>query len=130
MKEEKISKPVREDAFTVTGKVVESDKNGDLHLEHIKIKDIKRVWEPLDWDFIENTVGHCNRFEIIMCTTQCKTNEDAIKAILKYRKAQKESNSYIASLNKENHETKYLRTHYNDLEDDNFERQEIRCLNG
>lgn len=117
--------------FTINGKIAE-DCNGNIILHNIKKEDIKRnpSWPELDWTEIEKNVGRCSRYEYLMCEGQCKTNEMAIKSIKNYRLSDDALSDIIASEIKEKRRNHYIRTHYNDIEDDNEERQEIRCLNG
>lgn len=128
---EKELKEMDENKFRVNGKLAE-DTYGNVIIHNIKNEDIKRnpEWPPLDWDIIEKECGHCNRFEYIMCEMQCSSNELAIKGIKNCRKHQSEYNDILIDDNRTKRRNKYIRTHYNDLEDDVFERQEIRCLNG
>ena len=117
--------------FTINGKLAE-DRNGNIFLHNIKKEDVKRnpEWPDLDWTEIDKAVNYHTYFEYLMCKGQCKTNEMAIKAILNYRKSSSELSDILIEASLEEKRNKYIRTHYNDLEDDNEERQEIRCLNG
>ena len=114
--------------LTIDGVVVE-DKDGNLNARAVKVKRNPK-WKKLDWDYIEEAVGHVSRFEYVMCENQCKDEDISIKAILKSRKADEDLEEYLAWHNRTTKRERYIRSHYNDLEDDNYERQEKRVLNG
>lgn len=114
--------------FVVDGVVCE-DIEGNVILSRIKPTRNPK-WQPLDWKYIESICGHCNRFEFVMCERQAKDNDTAIKAVFNYRKANDDLIIYLAWVERENRKEKFIRTHLNDLEDDNYERQEVRMNNG
>lgn len=115
--------------FVIDGKCAEYEITGELNLHNIPHKRNPK-WQPLDWKYIETICGHCSRFEYLMCENQCKDNDMAIKAIFRSRKANDDLSIYLSWVEREHGKEKYIRTHYNDLEDDNYERQEVRMLNG
>ena len=115
--------------FVINGKCCEFELTGELNLHNIPINR-NQNWQPLDWEYIKTICGHCSAFEYKMCENQARTNDVAIRAIFNSRKANDDLSIYLSWFNREQGKEKYIRTHYNDLEDDNFERQEIRCLNG
>lgn len=125
-----------EEKFLFNGKELHCNQSGELDLRKITDEDIKRNpdWPFLNWNIIDAEVGGHSKYEYIMCETQCKTDSHAIKSIKNYRKINSDINVTIFSLEleeeKNRRRNRYLRTHYNDLEDDNYERHEIRCLNG
>lgn len=114
--------------FRVDG-VVAEDNNGNLNVRVVKVKRNPQ-WEQLDWNYIHSVVGLVNRFEYVMCENQCKNNDISIRAILKSRKATDDLNEYMSWYRTTTARERYIRSHYNDDEEDNYERQEQRCLNG
>lgn len=114
--------------FMIDG-IIAEDRDGNINMRVIKVKRNSK-WQKLDWDYIGEVVGFVSRFEYVMCENQCKDNDIAIRAILNSRKAEDDLSIYLSWYQREKGKEKYIRSHYNDLEDDNYERQEKRCLNG
>lgn len=115
--------------FVIDGQCAEHIRTGELNLRKVPIKRNPK-WQPLDWNYIDTICEGHNWFEYVMCENQARTNDIAIRAIFNSRKASDDLAIYLSWVQREQGKEKYIRTHYNDLEEDNFERQEIRCLNG
>lgn len=127
----------KDNIFTINGNRAE-DRNGFLKLDLKADEYICRnhTWDILDWNIICSEL-HCTMTEVgkfgyIMCENQCKTNEMAVKALKNYFKHRDDTSlsEMLSYYKKEACRMKYIRSHYNDTEDDNMERQEVRCLNG
>ena len=125
---EKLHQLALENRFSINGVVCE-DKDGEILLRNIPINR-NPSWQPLDWKYISSICGVCSRFEHVMCENQCKDEDTAIRAIFNSRKALEDLSIYLSWKKREEQKEKYIRTHYNDLEEDNYERQEERMLNG
>ena len=119
--------------FKINGKVVE-DINGNILHKKLKKEDASRnpSWPKLDYKKIYDAFGYLTTYEFIMCENQCKTTDLAIKAVSNYRKSKEDTylQELLADNAREKARMRYIRSHYNDLEDDNYERQEVRKLNG
>ena len=105
----------------------------DFNVKEVEVKRNPK-WEPLDWNAIKKAVGQdITKFDEKMCENQCPTTEMAIKAIQKRRECDQLQFELELEAERDaatNPRNKYIRTHYNDLEADNYERQEVRTLNG
>ena len=91
-------------------------------------------WEELDWNVIKRVCGEIGSYEYKMCMNLCKTTEIAIAAIKNKRRIEQRSEDILDSLEEAEYYERaclrYLPNHYNDLEEDNYQRQEIRLKNG
>ena len=99
------------------------DKNGNIKVEKVPVNRNPK-WEQIDYNRVYEVVGKISQFEYKMCENQCKDTDTAIKAILNYRNANPDEYYWILkedyALDKAR--THYLRTHLNDIEDDNEEK--------
>jgi len=105
------------------------DKNGDLILKKVPY-DRPKDWPEIDYKVLKERFEYLDGVESLMVNNTCRTTEVAIKAIERKRKADDDSFSFLSHYAKEKAKDHYIRTHYNDLEADNYERQEERQLNG
>ena len=99
------------------------DKNGNIKVEKVPVNRNPK-WEQIDYNRVYEVVGKISQFEYKMCENQCKDTDTAIKAILNSRNANPDEYYWIL---KEDYaidkaRTHYLRTHLNDIEDDNEEK--------
>ena len=99
------------------------DKKGELKVEKVPVNRNSK-WDQIDYTRVYKVVGNISQFEYKMCENQCKDTDTAIKAILNYRNANPDEYYWILkedyALDKAR--THYLRTHLNDIEDDNEEK--------
>lgn len=99
------------------------DKKGELKVDKVPVNRNPK-WEEIDYLRVYEVVGKISQFEYKMCENQCKDTDTAIKAILNSRNANPDEYYYILKGDYETDKarTHYLRTHLNDIEDDNEEK--------
>ena len=96
------------------------DKNGDINLNRVKANRNPN-WQPINYDLLTEKYGKLSQFVYLMVENQCKDTESAIRAIENLKKNNSEDDLYYILKSEENRDrarTRYVRTHYNDLEDD------------
>ena len=99
------------------------DKKGELKVDKVPVNRNPK-WEEIDYLRVYEVVGKISQFEYKMCENQCKDTDTAIRSILTARNANPDEYYYILKGDYETDKarTHYLRTHLNDIEDDNEEK--------
>lgn len=99
------------------------DKKGNLKVDKVPVNRNPK-WGEIDYLRVYEVVGKISQFEYKMCENQCKDTDTAIKAILNSRNANPDEYYWLlkGDYEKDKARTHYLRTHLNDIEDDNEEK--------
>ena len=87
-------------------------------------------WPQLDFKELDKEFDDLDGYERAMVNAQCETMDDARAALRKKRYSDDVYAEKMDFYAKEARKDRFIRTHYNDLEADNYERQEQRMLNG
>ena len=75
-------------------------------------------WKNLDFAIVERACGDVTRYEYVMCMNQCEDEEMCIKAIFNKRKSDEDYAIFLHQFYTQVAAERFIRSHYNDLEDD------------
>ena len=128
---------INENKSFIDEDLIETDETysskGQLCISKIKVNRNPK-WEKIDYKMLKQLFYEIDKVEYLMCENVCPDTETAIKAIKNKRCQELQRDEWVDILENANRldyaRTHFMPTHYNDLEDDNYQRQEIRNQNG